>query len=236
MFYISDFLKVQAQYMSGDFGLLRIDWTYYLSLRKIKIFWISKLEIGKYYSPEFKLNTNKVWGLENMGLFHNIALNCYFTGPCFNLHNNELLEFIKLKHENPSVVVYGHQKKMYIPKSYAFSCFYSIVYKLIFHPVSWDLSMNHLCQSEARFMNFDANNSMWWIRTRSSKLVCSSQFHIWPGPLWNCAYLLDNVQELIAFYVRKLLIITNYRKMFSWNKELFVRWQTHNSFKDFGRK
>lgn len=83
--------------------------------------------MGKYHSPEFKLNTNNVWSLKNMGLFHSIFLIAVSQWPCVNLHNNELLEFIKLKHENPFVVVYSHQKKMYIPKSHAF-LFFTILY------------------------------------------------------------------------------------------------------------
>lgn len=58
-----------------------------------------------------------------MVLFCSVVLIAVLQLPCINLYNNELLEFIKLKHENPSVVVYYHQKKMYIPNSHIFLFF-----------------------------------------------------------------------------------------------------------------
>lgn len=83
--------------------------------------------MGKYYYPVLKLNTYNVEGLKNMGLFHSIVPTAVSQWPCLTLYNNELLEFIKLKHENPFVGVYYHQNKTYTPKSHAL-LFSSILY------------------------------------------------------------------------------------------------------------
>lgn len=72
--------------------------------------------MGKYYYPELKCNTYKVEVLKNMRHFHRVVATAVLQWPCLNLHNNQLLKFIKLKHENPFVVAYCHQNKMYIPK------------------------------------------------------------------------------------------------------------------------
>lgn len=98
----------------------------------MEFFWASRLKMGKYYYPKLKLNAYKVEVLKNMWLFHRVVTTAVSQRPCLNLHNNELLKFIKLKHENPSVVVYCHQNKMYIPKRRAFLLSTTLYTSLVF--------------------------------------------------------------------------------------------------------